>query len=431
MKPQNKFQQQVVEASKTLPKLTNRQIEWGYRNIIEPIGHRTEKGVITCTECGHSWQGAGYLVSILTDCHCPNCHTKLKVETTKKRKFESRYYMTIFTAHKGYQVLRTVMFLYSAKVGETAKYDHSEVMQRWIDPSGKKHCTFARLRQTMGNCYIDSWIFGTPLELRNENANNKFYVNVYEQISTGVIYPRQKLIPELKRTGYKKGFYGQRPMNLFCTLLSDNRAETLFKTGYTSLLSEIMNKSKRPMDSYWPSARICIRNGYKIKDAGLWCDYIDFLRFFGKDLHNAKYVCPSDLRAEHDRYMQKKAKIEEQEIIAKNREREAGFLKAKARFFGLLFTDGQITVRVLESVAEIILEGKAMHHCVGSYHSKADSLILSAMVDGRKTETVEVSISQLRVIQCRGACNNVTPYHEQIVNLVNSNMPLIAGRLAA
>lgn len=91
MKPQNKFQQQVVEASKTLPKLTNRQIEWGYRNIIEPIGHRTEKGVITCTECGHSWQGAGYLVSILTDCHCPNCHTKLKVETTKKRKFESRY----------------------------------------------------------------------------------------------------------------------------------------------------------------------------------------------------------------------------------------------------------------------------------------------------------------------------------------------------
>ena len=70
----------------------------------------------------------------------------------------------------------------------------------------------------------------------------------------------------------------------------------------------------------------------------------------------------------------KKAKIEEQEIIAKNREKEAGFLKAKARFFGLLFTDGQITVRVLESVAEIILEGKAMHHCVGSYHSKADSL---------------------------------------------------------
>ena len=399
MKPQNKFQQQVVKASKTLPKLTDKQIEWGYRNVIEPIGQRTEKGIITCTHCGHSWQGAGYLVSILTDCHCPNCNTKLKVGTTRKRKFDSRYYMTIITAHKGYQVLRTVMFLYSAKVGQTAKYDYSEVMQRWIDPSGKKHCTLARLRQTMGNCYIDSWLFGTPLELRNENANNKFYVNVYEQISTGEIYPRQKLIPELKRTGYKKGFYGQRPMNLFCTLLSDNRAETLFKTGYMSLLSE--------------------------------CYYIDFLRFFGKDLHNAKYVCPSDLRAEHDRYMRKKAKLDAQQELEKQLAKEADFKAIKAKFFGLMFSDGQISVRVLESVAEIIMEGKTMKHCVGSYHSKEDSLILSATVDGKKTETVEVSISQLRVIQCRGVCNKVTPYHDQIVNLVNSKMPLIAERLAA
>jgi len=102
MKPQNKFQKQVVEASKTLPKLTNKQIEWGYNNGIDHIGHRTEKGVMTCTKCGHSWQGDGYLVAILTDCNCPNCNTKLKVETTKKRTFSSLYYMTVITAHKGY-----------------------------------------------------------------------------------------------------------------------------------------------------------------------------------------------------------------------------------------------------------------------------------------------------------------------------------------
>lgn len=185
------------------------------------------------------------------------------------------------------------------------------------------------------------------------------------------------------------------------------------------------------MDSYWPSARICIRNGYKIKDAGLWCDYIDFLRFFGKDLHNAKYVCPTDLRAEHDRYMRKKAKLDAQQELEKQLAKEADFKAIKAKFFGLMFSDGQISIRVLESIQEIIAEGKVMKHCVGSYHSKEDSLILSAMVDGKKTETVEVSISQLRVIQCRGACNNVTPYHDQIVNLVNSKMPLIAERLAA
>lgn len=430
MKPQNKFQARVVEASKTLPKLTQKQIEWGYANGIDHVGHRTEKGVMTCTKCGHSWQGSGYLVATLTDCNCPHCNTKLKVETTKKRKFDNCYYMTIITAHKGYQVLRSVMLFYSVKVGEAPKYDYSEVMQRWIAPSGK-HCTFARLRQTMGNCYIDSWIYGTPLELRSESKNNKFYINVYDKIYTGAIYPRMKLIPELKRTGIKKAFYGQKPIDLFRTLLTDSRAETLMKTGYTKLLKRIMDSGWKNIDKYWQSIRIAIRNGYKINDATLWCDYIDFLRFFGKDLYNAKYVCPKDLKAEHDRYMRKKVKADAQAELEKQLEKEAEYQAIKAKFFGLIFSDERISIRVLESVQEIIAEGKAMKHCVGSYHSKEDSLILSATIDGKRIETVEVSISKLKVIQCRGTCNKTTTHHAQIINLVEQNMPLIEKRLAA
>lgn len=361
MKPQNKFQKQVVEASKTLPKLTKEQIEWGYENGIDHIGRRTDKGVITCTKCGHSWQGAGYLVATLTDCNCPNCNTKLKVETTKKRTFNARYYMTVVTAHAGYQVLRSVMLFCSVKVGETPKYDYSEVMQRWIAPNGK-HCTFAKLRQTMGTCYYDAWIFHSDLELRSENSNNKFYINVYDKIFTGVVYPRMKLIPELKRTGYKKGLYGQKPLDLFRTLLTDSRAETLMKTGYIKLLKRIMDSGWKNIDKYWQSVRICIRNGYKINDATLWCDYIDNLRFFGKDLYNAKYVCPTDLKAEHDRYMLKKAKADAQAELEKQLEKEAEFRAIKAKFFGLIFSDGRISVRVLESVQEIVAEGQAMHH---------------------------------------------------------------------
>ena len=94
----------------------------------------------------------------------------------------------------------------------------------------------------------------------------------------------------------------------------------------------------------------------------MWCDYIDLLRFFGKDLHNAKYVCPTDLKAEHDRYVIKKAKADAQQELEKQLEKEADFREAKAKFFGLMFSDGLISVRVLESVKEIILEGKLMHH---------------------------------------------------------------------
>ena len=98
-----------------------------------------------------------------------------------------------------------------------------------------------------------------------------------------------------------------------------------------------------------------------------------------------------------------------------------------------MFTDGKIAVRWLESGKEISMGGKSMHHCVGTngYYKKADSLILSATIDGKRIETVEVSLSQLKVIQSRGVCNKQTEYHDKIVRLVNDNMPLIQKRIAA
>lgn len=423
MKPKNKFQQQVVEASKTLLAITKEQIQWGYDNAIEYLGYRSKKGIITCSKCGHSWQGEGELITTILGCDCPNCKSKLTVKATAKRTFSDRYYMTVIDAHKGYQVLRTIMLGYTSKIGELPKNSASEVMQRWIAPDGK-YCTFAKLRQTMGTMYYDSWIFHTPLELRQE-------IDVYNRIYTGAVYPKQKLIPELKCTGYKKALYNQKPLDLFRILLTDSKAETLIKAGYAKLLKRIMDSGWKNIENYWQSIRICIRNEYEIKDATLWCDYIDLLRFFDKDLHNAKYVCPDNLKAEHDRYVAKKAKADAQLEIEKQLAKEDSFREAKAKFFGLIFSDGLINVRVLESVAEIITEGKAMHHCVGSYHSKEDSLILSACIDGKRIETVEVSISQLKVIQSRGVCNKNTKYHNQIISLVKQNIPLIEERLAA
>lgn len=423
MKPKNKFQRQIVETSQKLPSVTPEQIRWGYRNCIEHIGHRNAKGVITCTDCGHTWQAS----DAPARCKCPQCKVKLKVETTRKRVFKDCAYFTVITACEGYQVLWHFMIKCTAKVGQMPRYFHSEVMQRWIAPSGK-YCTFAQLRQTMGTMYYDSWIFATPLELRQE-------LGVYDRIGTGEIYPRKKLIPELKRTGYQKGTYGQKLKDLFCILLTDRKAETLLKAEQTALLHLFMDDKSRNREYYWPSIRICIRNGYKVKEASIWCDYIDSLRFLGKDLHNAKYVCPADLLAEHDKAMHKVVKIE----IAKEAEgntpdflsKEWKYKIAKAKFFGLMFSDGRIIVRVLESVQEIVTEGKAMHHCVGGYHSKEDSLILSATIDGKRVETVEVSLSQLKVIQCRGVCNKTTEHHSKIVSLVNDNMPFIQKRIVA
>ena len=95
------------------------------------------------------------------------------------------------------------------------------------------------------------------------------------------------------------------------------------------------------------------------------------------------------------------------------------------------FSDGVICVKVIESVKDMILEGRAMHHCVGGYHTKKDSLILSATINGKRIETVEVSLSQMKVVQCRGVCNSNTKYHDRIIKLVEDNAEQIRQRMSA
>lgn len=145
----------------------------------------------------------------------------------------------------------------------------------------------------------------------------------------------------------------------------------------------------------------------------------------------------ADLKAEHDRYVRKKSEClrrrAEQERIREAMQYEQEYRDAKGRFFGLDLTDGKIHVRVLESIEQFWQEGEAMHHCVftNEYFLRDDSLILSATMDGQRLETVEVSLSRLAVEQSRGMNNEDSPYHRQIVKLVQCNMPLIEKRMTA
>jgi hypothetical protein len=190
-------------------------------------------------------------------------------------------------------------------------------VRRWIAPDGK-YATTAKLRLT--SFYVDLWHLDSRIEIRPEKP-------VYNIMPTR-IYPRQRIIQQIKRNGYTTPLNGLTPFELFHALLTDNKAETLLKTGQTGLLKYFFSTSFRKIDAYWTSIRICIRNNYIVGDASVWYDYIDLLRFFGKDLHNAKYVCPADLNAEHDRYVKKKREWQERERRERNR-REKRLWKMK------------------------------------------------------------------------------------------------------
>lgn len=84
----------------------------------------------------------------------------------------------------------------------------------------------------------------------------------------------------------------------------------------------------------------------------------------------------------------------------------------------------------VQSVADMAEEGAKMRHCVyeNGYYKKDESLILSARDhDGNRIETIEVSLKTYDVVQSRGVCNKNTEWHNEIVNLVRSNMHLIRG----
>lgn len=357
---------------------------------------------------------------------CPHCTAKLHVQRTRTRTFNAEEYLCIVTTIGGFQVVRYIYLSVRKKVGQPAYTFSREVLQRWIAPNGKK-AVVARLRPTC--CWYDTWQFTSELELRNDNG--------HYNIQPTKVYPRMSVLPQIKRNGFKGDFNHISPARLFELLLTSNRAETLLKTGYFNLLRRIAYAGVTSIDKHWNSIRIAIRNGYQIDDANLWCDYIDLLSAMGKDTSSPKYVCPADLTAEHDRYVQLNLARREREQIAQKRakaiEDEERFKELKAKFFGIAFTDGTIEVKLLESVAEHLEEGTAMHHCVFSnrYYLKESSLIFSAKIGGKRIETVEVSLETMQVVQSRGVCNKNTEHHDQIVNLVNNNIQSIQKRLTA
>jgi len=418
MKPRNKFEKAVLAQSEKLPTISKAQVKWAFRECIDHYAHRLPKGRTTCMDCGHNW----HMAEQTEYCTCPACRARLKVQLSYVRKVQQKQYFTVLTTSGVYQVLRMFLLVVEMEKGCKAVPQVIEIGQYWWNEQGRK--AIVGIQRVLGK-YLDTFSFASPMAIRQDNI-------AYDHISYAPIYPKSKAIDTLRRNGFDGDFHGIVPTSLIPALLSDSRAETLMKAGQYQMLRHYL-KSSFDMERYWSSVKICIRNGYTIPDGSMWRDYIDLLQHFGKDTNSPKYVCPQDLKAEHDKWVEKRNRqrireqTEEQRMKAIEDEKE--YLKAKGIFFGLVFTDSLICVKVIESVEEMILEGKAMHHCVGGYHRRKDSLIFSATINGKRIETVEVSLKTLQVVQSRGVCNSNTEYHDRIITLVENNAELIRKRM--
>ena len=423
MKPRNKKQERILAMSGQLRPLSNAQMQWALNYTINHFAYRLKNGKAVCLKCGHEWNANEGV------CRCPHCGISLEVKTTKERVRKDKSYFNIITAKGGYQVIRMFLMSVELRKGMVAEPSFQEIGQYWLDENG--NATVVGLRRTIG-WYVDSFDYCSKLELRRDN-------DAFQFIADQWVYPRIKVTDTIKRNGFDGHTYDINPLTLFKELLTNPKAETLMKSGDVEMLRYLCHSpfNADEIDFYWKSIKVAKRAGFEFEDAQMWMDYIKMLERMGKDLHSPVLVAPQDLKTAHDLYS---AKVERQRIKAqreKDRKKaeadETKFEELKGRYIGLVMTDGEIVIHTLNSVAEYYDEGSRQHICVGSagYYLKENSLVFTAKIKGQTIATIEISLSDYSIIQCRAFANKVCKYQDRIAKIISDNTKMIAERKIA
>ena len=428
MTPKTIIEKQITDLSSTLNPITSQMQSWAEKNIFLKWAVLS-RGKFHCLECTHSWKPDCESQSCQKYIACTACRGRLKMHQYNQVHFKEIEYFAVTDTCSGYQVVRIICSHKNMKKNVLPDYSHTEVMQHWISAKGEVR-TIARGTNVFSQAY-DAWKYYSPLEIRPKDFQKspKYRINPYK------VYPKLNVIPLLKRNGFKSSLHGIAPQILFTALLKDSIAETLLKSSQKSLLFHYLNSHEQHIRENWQAVKTCLKHRYQIQDIKIWEDYIALLRWFKKDLSSPALACPENLDKAHDRLVAKKRDIQRKKHLAQMRaeiqQAEPIYKQDKKKFLGLSFTDKDLTVKVLDRVQDFLEEGDTLHHCVftNEYYKKKDSLILSAQIENRPVETIEISLSKMQIIQCRGNRNKATKYHSRIMRVINKNLPEIAKRL--
>lgn len=444
MKPRSGVERMFIGYAEELPPPRKAVVKWAYKHCFEPVAlwwkHRGKNNQeIWCQCCGHREPCDGWLVMSSEVWVCPECGAKCEVKNYKDGASEKNTGSLVSTIEvfKGVQVVRTFgASRCNYNDGGKTQYSMTELYQIWMLESGREIITTIGYARACNYFY---WHYGSPYSIGRHSCGGGgyYYEDVYN-INDNFIYPRLNISQFFRMKGIDRDMVRwlvRKSINIpdaFCSMAKDARLETLFKTGYRKLFIRFARKGS-DLDRYWKSINICHRHGYAIDDAILWCDHIDMLVELGMDIHNPKYICPENLRGQHGmlskRLTKKREKEKLERDIANAAAAEGEYRMRREKFFGLLFRGEHITIVPIRSVKEMAVEGRELHHCVFSmkYYEKKDSLLLSARSNDthKPVETIELDLKSFRILQSRGHCNQDSPFHGEILSLVNSNIPAI------
>ena len=419
MRPRTQLERRVEKLASSLSSLTDAQIRWALKHVFPHYAiHHTKSDKCFCVDCGHKWKGK--------QSRCPHCGAKLTFkDDSRQRKFYERKYYGIVRKCKEFTVIRVFYIQDTKWIGRERETMFTEVLQHWISEDGKD--TIRALCIAMFPYYrICPYSLYSDLSIKRDNGRYG-YRNAYYHVLPDAFYPRMSYSPLLKRNGFRKRFHDFCAEDVFTHLLADNNFETLWKLGRFELADYYLGHDPvRLLENWKPLLRTPPMTSEELT---ILLDYMDLLKYFGKDPSRYNYDDMDTVSREHDRLARKQEEILErqrlEEIKRKEKEKMA-ILESKSKYFGITFGNERMVVIVLSSIEEYQREGKLQHHCVytNAYYGKKDSLVLSARMrdhPDKPVETIEISLKDGKILQCFGACNKFTEYHQEILDLVNAN----------
>lgn len=167
------------------------------------------------------------------------------------------------------------------------------------------------------------------------------------------------------------------------TGISANQMENIFQ--YTTM-GKLINKLERYANCTLPKSEddrsvfIDYERLRIIKRT--YFDYIGMRQQRGYDLNNSVFLFPNDLRQEHDRMVEEINTLaiekREAEVNMKYPQIKSSYRRLRNKYF---YEDDRYIIRPARDAAEIVKEGRILHHCVGGdtyleKHNEGDSIIL-------------------------------------------------------
>lgn len=371
---------------------------------------------------------------------CPHCNTRLEVKRSPNKYLsENKYYFSTVKVVEGWQVLTTYFcernstkreLLVGVEVeGPKVVFDAHVVYQWWIKPGATPLLLSYSTRMGF---YCDQWNFFSRFEFRKESQEHRLL---------GWIGSGMEILPILKRNGLKRLYDTISLKEQVMQTLTNPKAEILLKHKAQSLFESLV-VSPNQVERYWPSIRVALRHNFIPKDGSLYLDFLHLLDMHDKDLRNPHYICSKNLLAAHraelaEEERRRGRRLAEWEMrmarekaekmldqLRNDKNMNIEYVTRMGKMLGVCVKVEDIEVKALQSIEDFYHEGNALKHCVftNRYYNKPNTLILSAKVKGKRTETVEVNTESWKIMQCRGPHNSASKRHSDIVRVVEENI---------